>query len=180
MRALQRCRDQPDDERVDIAGELSDDEEDRQQIDEPQRAERLDEGLEILQPDLGPTGLGRQRRRLEAELDRHPQHIEIGEVHHLAVEISAPVAVDHHRQEQPRDQEEVRHPERLCEHHDIVHEAGLLGGLLDPQHRVHHHDHDDADALGIIDPIDTRAHAPGGTICRSDCAVCSHPCPVSA
>ncbi|MGX1287500.1 hypothetical protein AB7M50_006625 [Bradyrhizobium elkanii] len=165
---------------MDIARELGDDEEDRQQIDEPQRAERLDEGLEVLQPNLGPAGLGGQRRRLEAELDRHPEHVEIGEMHHLAVEIGAPVAIDHDRQEQARDQEEVRHPERLREHHDIMHESGLLGGLLDPQHRMHHHDHDDADALGIVDPIDATARARGGTICRSGCAVCGHLCPVPA
>ena len=59
--------------------------------------------------------LGREAGRLEGELDRDPQHVEIGEVHDLAVEIGAPVAVDHAREEQPGDQEEVGHAERLGE-----------------------------------------------------------------
>ncbi len=67
---------------------------------------------------MGPAGLGGKDRRLEAELDRHPQDIKICEVHDLAVEIGPPVAVDHDRQEQAGDQEKIRHPERLCEHHE--------------------------------------------------------------
>jgi hypothetical protein len=43
-----------------------------------------------------------------------------------------------------------------------MHEAGLAGGQFDPQHRMHHHDHDDADALGIIDPVDAAARGAGG------------------
>ena len=77
-------------------------------------------------------------------------------MHHLAVEKSAPVAVDHDGQEQARNQEEIRHPERFCEHDDGVHEAALAGRRLHAQDRMHHHDHDDADALGVVHPI----HAP--------------------
>src|SRR4029077_17958216 len=97
-----------------------DNEKDRQQIDEPQRAERLDEGFQIFYPDMGPTLLGRKGRCLEAELDRHPQHVEIDEVDDLAIEIGTPVAVDDERQEKPGNQEEIRHPERFCEHHDVT------------------------------------------------------------
>ena len=103
------------------------------------------------------AGLRQDRRRLEGELDGHPQQVEIGEMHHLAVEIGAPVAVDHDGEEQPRNQEEIRHPERLGERHQDMHEAGLAGGGFHAQHRMHHHHHDDADALGVVHPVD----APG-------------------
>ena len=109
---------------------------------------------------MGPAALGGKGGRLEAELDGHPQQVEIGEMHHLAVEIGAPVAVDHDRQEQPRDQEEIRHPERFGEGDQDVHEAGLAGGGFHAQHRMHHHHHDDADALGVVDPVD--AHGAEG------------------
>jgi hypothetical protein len=69
------------------------------------------------------------------------------------------------RQEQARDQEEIRHPERLCERHQRMHEAGLAGGRLDAQHRMHHHHHDDADALGVVDPVDASVRN-GGTVGR--------------
>ena len=108
--------------------------------------------------------LGGEHRRLEGELDRHPEHIEIGEVHDLAVEIVAPVAVDDAGQEQPGDQEEVRHAERLGERDQRMHPAFAAGGRLDAERRVHHHHHDDAEALGVVDPVDPpgvrRAHRP--------------------
>ena len=125
MRHLQRGGDEPDQNRRKVACQFYDDEEDRQQVDEPQRAERLDEGFQILEADMRPALFGGEGGRLEAELDRHPQHVEVSEMHHLAVEIGAPVAVDHERQEKPGNQEEIRHPERLCEHHHRMHEAGL-------------------------------------------------------
>ena len=130
---------------------------------------------------MGPARFGGEAGGLEAELDRHPQHVEIGEVHHLAVEIGAPVAVDHHRQEQPRDQEEVRHPERFCERDQDMHETGLAGGQFDPQHRMHHHHHDDADALGVIDPVDAAGRrCRRGTLGDGGCAFSCHRCPFSA
>jgi hypothetical protein len=95
-----------------------------------------------------------EHRRLEGKLDRHPQHIKISEVDHLAVEIVAPVAVDHAGQEQPGDQEKVGHAKRPRERHDGVHPALVAGGLFDAEGGVHHHHHDDAEALGVIDPID--------------------------
>ncbi len=98
---------------------------------------------------------GGEAGRLEAELDRHPQHVEIQEVDDLAVEIGPPVAVDDTGQKEPRDQEEIRHPERFGEGHQQMHVAGLAGGQFDTQHRVHHHHHDDADTLGVIDPVDS-------------------------
>ena len=135
---------------------------------------------------MGPAGLGGKGRRLEAELNRHPQHVEIGEVDHLAVEIGAPVAVDHDREEQARDQEEIRHPERLCEGDQRMHEAVLAGGQFHAQHRMHHHHHDDADALGVVHPVDTarrclrRGRRSRGTLGDGGCAVWCHRCSFSA
>ena len=168
-RRLQCGRDEPDRGRRDAPCQFCDDEEDRQEIDEPQRAERLDEGFQIEQAGVAPARFRRECGSLEAELDCHPDDIEIGEMHHLAVEIGSPVPADHQWQEQARNQEEIRHPERLCESHQYMHEAGLAGGKLDPQHRMHHHDHDDADALGVIDPIDTRSSRGLESPARGDC-----------
>jgi hypothetical protein len=114
---------------------------------------------------MAPPAIGGKARRLEAELDRHPQHVEIGEVHDLAVEIGPPVAVDHDGKKKSRNQEEVWHPERLREHHERMHETGVAGRLFDAEHRMHHHHHDDADALGVIHPVDA-----GGTF-GDGCAV---------
>ena len=112
------------------ARELGDDEEDRQQIDEPERAERLPERFDVEPEHAGKTGFMQKGRRLHGELDGGPQQVEIGEMHDLAVEIGAPVAVDDLRQEQARDQEEVRHPERLGEGDDGVQPALLAERLL--------------------------------------------------
>ena len=71
----------------------------------------------------------------------------------LAIDIGAPVAIDHAGEKKAGDQEEVRHPERLCELHDRVHEALAAGRGFDAERRMHHHYHDDADALGIVDPV---------------------------
>ena len=141
-------------ERRQAARQLGGDEKNRQQIDEPQRAERLDEGFQIQEADAAPAEVRGEAGRLESVLDRHPQPIEIGEVNHLAIEISAPVAVDDDCQKQPGDQEEIRHPERLREGHEGMHEADLAGRGFDAQHRMHHHHHDDADAFGVIHPVD--------------------------
>ena len=150
----ERGADEPDRQPRQPAGELHDDEEDRQQVDEPQRAERLDEGFEIGEADAAPAHFADEHRRLEGELDRHPQHVEIGEVDDLLVEIVAPVAVDDAGEEQPRDQEEVRHAEGPGEGDRGMHPALAAGRLLDAERRMHHHHHDDAEALGVIDPID--------------------------
>ena len=115
---------------------------------------------------MAPAVFGGEARCLEAELDRHPQHVEVSEVHDLAVEISAPVAVDHDGEEKPRNQEEIRHPERLREHDERMHETGVASRLFHPQHRMHHHHHDDADALGVVHPVDA-----GGTLRSGGCAV---------
>ena len=154
MRDFERREHGPDHEHRHAARQLGDDEEDRQQVDEPERAERLDEGLGIEAHDAERAVLGRKARRLEGELDRDPQHVEIGEVHDLAVEIGAPVAVDHAREEQAGDQEEVGHAEGLCERDQLAHPACLARGGLDAERRMHHHHHDDAEALGVVDPVD--------------------------
>ena len=60
----------------------------------PERIDEADE--EGLGDGDGPGGA-----ELHDAVDGEPQDVEIGEVHDLAVEIGAPVAVDHDRQEQP-------------------------------------------------------------------------------
>ncbi len=180
MRRFEQCQDAPDQQRRQAARRLGDHEKHRQQIDEPQRAERLDEGFQIHEADMAPIRFGGKRWRLEAELDRHPQHVEVSEMDDLAVQINAPVAGDHNRQEQARDQEEIRHPERLCEGDQNMHEAGLAGGQFDAQHRMHHDDHDDADAFGIVHPIDASRRGRRQTLGDGGCAFSCHRCPFSA
>ena len=80
--------------------QLGDDEEDRQEIDEPERAERLDERLGVEPQGAERAMLLHKQRRLHAELDGGPQQVEVDEMHDLAIEIGAPVALDHARQEQ--------------------------------------------------------------------------------
>ena len=75
-------------------------------------------------------------------------------MHDLAVEISAPVAVDDVGEEQAGDQEEIGHAERQREGDHGVHPAVLAEGGFDAERRMHHHHKDDAEALGVIDPVD--------------------------
>ena len=91
--------------------------------------------------------------RLHGELDRGPQQIEIDEMHDFAIEISAPVAVDHLRQEQAGDQKKVRHSKGLGEGNHRMQPAVLPHRLSDAQRRMHHDDEDDAKSLGIVDPV---------------------------
>ena len=72
---------------------------------------------------------------------------------HLGVEVAAPGPVDARGQEQPGDQEEVRHAEGPRPLDESM--QGGLGadGLLHPQRRMHHDDQNDADAFGDIHPI---------------------------
>ena len=100
MRDLERGADAPDQHDRSGAHDLHHDEEDRQQVDEPERAERLDQRQQIEAHDLAGAVGGHEARRLEHELDRHPEQIEISEVHDLAVEILPPRPVDHLHQEQ--------------------------------------------------------------------------------
>src|SRR5664279_2904026 len=79
------------------------------------------------------------------------------------------------REEQAGNQEEVRHPERFCERDQHMHEAGLAGRRLHAQHRMHHDHHDDADALGVVHPVDAL-----GGLWHGGCAVWYHRCPLLA
>ena len=72
----------------------------------------------------------------------------------FTVEIGTPVAVDDLRQEQARDHEEVRHPERFGKGDEGMHPALLSERLLDAEGGMHHHHKADAKALGVVDPID--------------------------
>ncbi len=134
--------------------ELDDHKEDRQQIDEPQRAERLPERFKVKPAEAEQAMLSQQAGRLERELQGHPQDVEIGEMHDLAVEISAPVAVDDPSQEQSGNQEEIRHTERLGELHHRSEPALLTHRVLNAKRGMHHHHQDDAKAFGVIDPVD--------------------------
>ena len=159
MRDFERSGDKPDDGDRHAAQQLHGDKEDRQQIDEPQSAERIDQRQEIEPRDFNGAGFGSDPGRLEGELDGHPQKIEISEVRDLAVEISAPVAADHMRQKQAGDHEKVRHAERPREIDHRVKPAVLADGRFDAERRVHHHHEDDAKALGVIDPVDPPGRA---------------------
>ena len=136
--------------------ELREHEEDRQQVDEPERAERVDQRQQELVQDGARAFVQRDPRPFERALDHQPEEVEVGEVHDLAVEIQPPVAVDHERKEQARDHEEIGHAERPRERDRVVHEAFRARRLLDAQGGVHHHHHDDADALRDVDPVDAR------------------------
>jgi hypothetical protein len=60
-------------------------------------------------------------------------------------------------QEKPGDQEEVRHSERARPFDEMMDPSLATCRLLDAERRVHHHDQNDADALGDIDPFETAA-----------------------
>ncbi len=107
------------------------------------------EGRELT---LRADRVGGDQPDLEQRLDQHPQDVEIGEMDHAPVGEQAPVAVDHAAEEQAREQEEVGDPERLGEGHDRMHEALAPERLAGAERRMHHHDEDDAQALGDIDP----------------------------
>ena len=103
---------------------------------------------------MAPASSAAKDGRLEAELDRHPQHVEIGEVHDLAVEIGAPVAIDHDGRKRPEIRKKSGIRNGLANITNDMHETGVAGRLFDAQHRMHHHHHDDADALGVVHPVD--------------------------
>src|SRR5690606_5218349 len=63
-------------------------EEDRQDVDEPKRSERLDICPEISLKRCGCAIFGGHAWRLEGELDRQPENVEIEEVHDLAIDIA--------------------------------------------------------------------------------------------
>src|SRR5689334_22754993 len=99
MRRLQQRGDRPDEDRRRPTCQFYDNKKHRQHVDEPQSTERLDEGFEVHEPDMAPTRLAGEAGRLEAELNAHPEHVEICKMHDLAIDISAPVAVDDEGQE---------------------------------------------------------------------------------
>src|SRR5262249_4665633 len=91
-------------------------------------------------------------RAFHQELDGHPENVEIREMCDLAIKIGAPVAIDDLSQEQSRDHEEIRHPERLGKGHDSVQPTILSGRLLDAKRGMHHHDENDAESLAVVHP----------------------------
>ena len=117
--------------------------------------EGLDETQEIEFHCCANAGFLDEDGRLHQKLDRHPQHIKVGKVDDLAIKIEFPVAGNDVRQEQARDQEKIRHAEGGCKGDDHMHPACLASGGFHAEHRMHHHDEDDADALGGIHPIYT-------------------------
>jgi len=67
-----------------------------QQINEPQRAERLDEGFDGTDIPAWPQPASAAKAgALKPNWIVTHQHIESGEMNDLAVQVSAPVAVDH-------------------------------------------------------------------------------------
>jgi hypothetical protein len=152
MRDLQQCRGEPNHDLRHVAGGLGHHEEDGQEIDEPERAERLDEGERIGLRDARPALLMSELGSLEGELDGDPERAEIDEMHDLAVEIIVPFPVDDAGEEQSRNEKEIGHAEGFGDGDDGPHEAARPGRLLDAQGRMHHDHHDDAETLGVIDP----------------------------
>ena len=138
-----------------------DDEEDRQQVDEPQRAERLDEGLrDRARPTSRQPVSAANAGALKANWIVTQSDIEIGEVHHLAVEIgcasrgrSRAAGTGRRSGRSPACGTALRRRRRHAS-------SRLAGRVLHAEHRVHHHHHDDADALGIVDPVDPAAGGP--------------------
>jgi hypothetical protein len=136
----------------DATQEFHHQEENREEINEPKRAEWLHEGFEIKTHGAKNALLHREARKLEQELDRHPQRVEIHEMQDAAVEIAAPVTVDHARHQQARDQEERGDPERLGEVDRFMQPAVATKRCLDPERRMHHHHEDDGQSARIVDP----------------------------
>ena len=142
---------------AELVKRAGDEEENRQHVDEPQRPERHHEACRPARDGRRRAVFQRDGRSLEGVLDRQPEHVEIGEVDHLAVEVARPRPVDRERQEQARQEKEVRHAERRGEGDDPAHEARrfpLREADVDADHGVHHHHEHDADALGVVDPVD--------------------------
>jgi hypothetical protein len=96
LRDLQQRRYGPHDDGRHVARRLGHHEEDGEQIDEPERAERLDEeGVDF--GDARPAEIGREAGGLESELDGDPKRVEIGEVQDLL-----PIPVDDARGTVPK------------------------------------------------------------------------------
>ena len=157
-RDLERRGDAPDEQPGHVLDEPGDEQEERQVVDEPERAPRLDKGVKVFAHDAGPAHLGGEAGRLEGELDGEPEHVEVGEMQDLAVEIEPPGRVDAARQEEAGDEEEVGHAEGPGELDEIAHPAGLARRLLHAERGMHHHDEADTNALGDVDPIDPVLH----------------------
>src|SRR5262249_1700758 len=89
---VEQGRGAEDERRGNGAQELRHDEEDRQDIDEPERARRIPEAGDEIAADAVPIAIEKCRaERLHGPLDDGPEPVEIGEVQDLAVEIGAPV-----------------------------------------------------------------------------------------
>ncbi len=140
--------------------------EDRQQLNEPHRAERLDETLEIGRRE-GRRGRQPQLAGFDAKRDQQPQRVEVSEVDHLAIEKFPPWPLDRPAGEQPRHQEEVGHAKRLGEGDDLVQPAAVADRHSDPEGRMHGDHQHDRPALGVVDPGDAAGRAVGGGAVRT-------------
>jgi hypothetical protein len=150
---LQR-RGDPDQDRRNGAQKPGDKKEHGQKIDEPQGAEGIDQGVEPGREDPGEPIIGRNGRAAHHELERHPEEVEISEMHDLAVDIGTPGCGDAAGQEQAGNEEEIRHAERLRPGDEGTEPGGRAQRLLDAECRMHHDHENDADALAAIDPVE--------------------------
>ena len=133
--------------------------EDQQHVDKPQRIGRLDKAH---QPYFGKIErAGCEGAELKnAQLQGHPQCIEIDEVDDLAVDIVCNRTMYAAAEEEARNQEEIRNSERIGKLHNGVHPALPVQQIFHIVHRMQHHHKNDADALGVIYPADPVFHFP--------------------
>jgi hypothetical protein len=133
--------------------------EDRQHIDEPERADGLHQMQQQIHDNV--TRAVRPCRNacrpaFEQALDDHPEQIEIEEMQDLAVQKVAPILADAPMQEKSRDQKERGDSERTRPLDNGVQPALSAHGLADAQGGMHHDHKNDAKAARVIDPIDAR------------------------
>ena len=125
---------------------------DRQHVDEPEHAVRLDDGHEGLADDR--ADVARAQADLEDDLQHGPERVEVEIVDDAAVGIGGPRTGNDGAEEQAGDQEELRHAERGGPADDVVEDAGAVQVFADAIGGVHHHHEDDREAFGGIYPIE--------------------------
>jgi hypothetical protein len=84
-------------------------------------------------------------------------------VKELGIEIGVPWTIDPARQKQSRKHEKIRHAEGARPFDKAMEPALEAERVFDTEGRMHEDDKDDADALAVIDPVDSRgcfSHAP--------------------
>jgi hypothetical protein len=116
-----------------VPQQRGDEEEYGEKIDEPERPERIDVAQEIALNRRRDAHVLHHSGRLDEHLNGKPQHIEVGEVDNLSVEVGAPGSIDPRREEKARNKEEVGHAERARPVDEGVQPGFRSDGLLDAE-----------------------------------------------